>query len=255
MRKKNINKPGVLLLIIILGTHFSWAQGIKTDIRKGNKLFKKEVFTDSEISYRKALQRDSTSTHALFGLSDALYKQGKEQEAVNYLESLSNVQNLTNEERAHVFHNIGNAFMKQKDFAKSVEAYKMSLRLNPNDDETRYNLVLAQKQLQQNKQNQGGGGNNNENDQSDKDKNKDKNQEQQNQDQKDQNKENPQQPQNRDENKSDQPQKNQESEMTPQQAEQILEAYKQDENKTRQKVEREKQKKQRAASAKIKKKW
>ena len=46
--------------------------------------------------------------------------------------------------------------MQSKEYAKSVEAYKQSLRLNPKDDETRYNLALAQKLLhdQQNQQNE-----------------------------------------------------------------------------------------------------
>ena len=46
---------------------------------------------------------------------------------------------------AHIYHNMGVLFQAGKDYAKAVEAYKMSLRNNPADDETRYNLALARK--------------------------------------------------------------------------------------------------------------
>ena len=57
---------------------------------------------------------------------------------------------------AHIYHNMGVIFQAGKDYAKAVDAYKMSLRNNPTDHETRYNLALAQKMLkdQQNQQNQ-----------------------------------------------------------------------------------------------------
>ena len=66
---------------------------------------------------------------------------------------------------ANIFHNLGDISMQNKEYDKSVEAFKQSLRLNPADDETRYNLALAQKLL--------------ENQQSE---NQDQNQDQQNQD-------------------------------------------------------------------------
>ena len=55
---------------------------------------------------------------------------------------------------AHIYHNMGVLFQAGKDYAKAVEAYKMSLRNNPADHETRYNLALAQKMLKDQQQNQ-----------------------------------------------------------------------------------------------------
>lgn len=239
----------ILVFMLVNAMGFSLqAQGIKSDIRKGNRLFKKNKFTEAEIRYRKVLQNNENNTHALMGLSDALYKQDKQKESVSYLEKLSTTENLKPEERAQVFHNLGNVYMKEKDYDKSVEAYKMSMRLNPTDEETRYNLILAQKLRQQNKQN-GGGGNSNQDQQDKQDKNQQDKKNQQSQEQ-------PQNQQHQDRKQDEQKQqKEQQGEMTKQQAEQILDAYKQDEAQTREKVEREKQKKQRAVNAKIRKKW
>ena len=51
--------------------------------------------------------------------------------------------------KAKIFHNIGNTFMQQGDLQKAIAAYKESLRKNPKDEETRYNLALAQKLLKE----------------------------------------------------------------------------------------------------------
>ena len=55
---------------------------------------------------------------------------------------------------AQIYHNMGVIFHSGKDYAKAVEAYKESLRNNPKDNETRYNLALAQKRLKDQEQNQ-----------------------------------------------------------------------------------------------------
>ena len=52
-----------------------------------------------------------------------------------------------------IYHNIGIIFHSQKDYAKAIEAYKSSLRNNPKDNETRYNLALAQKMQKEQQQN------------------------------------------------------------------------------------------------------
>ena len=54
--------------------------------------------------------------------------------------------------KAESFHNIGNTMMKEKQYEKAVEAYKNSLRNSSKDDETRYNLALAQKMLKKQQQ-------------------------------------------------------------------------------------------------------
>lgn len=45
-------------------------------------------------------------------------------------------------------HNMGNVYMKQKEYQKAVESYKSALRNNPSDNETRYNYALAKSLLE-----------------------------------------------------------------------------------------------------------
>ncbi len=189
----------------------------RSNIRRGNRFYRNEKYTESEIAYRKSIEVNPRSVEAAYNLGNALYKQKKYQLLAD---------NPANGKRlAEVYHNLGNIQMQGKDYAKSVEAYKQSLRLNPKDDETRYNLALAQKLLhnqQQNQQNQ-----------------------QQNQQQQQQQEQQQQQQQNEDkrENKTQQ-EKQQNEQMTQDNAQQILDAFLQDERDTQEKVKKAQQQQQ-----------
>ena len=141
-----------LSIIFVFNSSAFSQKEVRKELRKGNKDYKQEKYTEAEIAYRKALEVNPRSTDAAYNLGNTLYKQSKLPEAMQQYEAaLSREKNR--EMAAADFHNIGNIFMNNKEYQKSVEAYKKSLRLNPNDDETRYNLALAQKLLE-NQQNQ-----------------------------------------------------------------------------------------------------
>ena len=111
--------------------------GQKTErdyLRSGNKLYKDSTFVKAEVDYRKALELEPKSTDAMYNLGNALLMQQKAKEAMEQFEAASRV---------------------EKDKAKLAQIYyKQALRNNPKDDETRYNLALAQKQLKDQQQQQ-----------------------------------------------------------------------------------------------------
>jgi Ca-activated chloride channel homolog len=122
------------------------AQGERKFIREGNKLYQKEQFDDSELSYRRALERDGESPQARFNLGNSLYKQGRYDEATGFFGGLADIiDDPVN--RSKVFHNLGNSLLMSQQVEQSIEAYKEALRNNPVDDETRYNLAFAQNLL------------------------------------------------------------------------------------------------------------
>ena len=190
---------------------------VRKELREGNKEYDQKKYTEAEIAYRKALQSNARSVDAAYNLGNSLYKQNKFPEASEqYQAAVSDEKDK--EKAATGWHNIGNVFMSGKDYEKSVEAYKQALRRNPLDDETRYNLALAQKLLENQQQQQ-----------QNKDQNKDKNKDQDKKDQqqnKDQNKDQQQQQQ----------QQNQDQQMSQQNAEQMLDAMMQNERDTQEKV-------------------
>lgn len=179
-----------LILIIPFTLNYAFAQKDKKLVRQGNSLYEKNKFSEAEISYRKALEKDPKSYTAQFNLNDALYKQKKYDEVAKNFGDMTGLKS-SKENLAKVYHNIGNSYLQARKYQESINAYKNALRNNPNDEDTRYNLLYAQQQLlkqqQQNKQKQ---------DKNNKDnKNKDKkDQNKQKQDKKDQqDKQNPQQ--------------------------------------------------------------
>lgn len=195
----------------------AFAQKAERDyIRKGNRAFKDSVFVDAEVNYRKALDANPSSTIARFNLGNTLLWQNKAQEAMNEFADAARIEKDKGR-KAQIFHNMGVIFHTTKEYEKAIEMYKEALRNNPSDDETRYNLALAQKMLKDQQQNQ---------------QNQDQNQQeqQQNQDQ--------QQQQQQDQQQQQQPEQKQD-EMSKENAEQLLNSVMQDEQNTQDKVKKQ----------------
>ena len=157
---KNIRKVAVSFLLLFCCVCLVSAQKEeRKQVRSGNSLYKSEKFTESEVAYRKALDVNPRSIEGTYNLGNSLYKQKKFQEAAEQYQLLAGQAEKVMETKdgqakmAEVFHNLGNVCMQAKDYGKSIAAYRQSLRLNPSDNETRYNLALAQK-LYQDQQNE-----------------------------------------------------------------------------------------------------
>jgi Ca-activated chloride channel homolog len=147
----------IRLLFLILSIMMSFtlvkAQQTKSHFRKGNELYKEGKYNEAEIEYRKGLSRQPGSWTGNYNLANSLYKQKRFEEASAILDSLA--PNATADaQKATVYHNLGNAYLENKDYQKSVDAYKKSLKINPKDEDTRYNLSYALKKLQQQQQQQ-----------------------------------------------------------------------------------------------------
>ena len=133
------------------------AQKEARNVKEGNKQYVAQKFTEAQKFYEQGIADNSESYSANFNLGNSLFRQKKYKEA---LEQYQKAATLTKEKKeiASAFHNVGNALMEEKNYEKSVEAYKNSLKANPKDDDTRYNLAVAQylmkKQQEQQQQEQ-----------------------------------------------------------------------------------------------------
>ncbi len=227
-------KRTILLLLCAVGMLSGvYAQQESPDVRKGNKQYKKQDFTAAEVDYRRGLEKNANSFEAHYNLGNALFKQDKYPEAQEeYQKAAQLIENKDNKQQlSESYHNLGNAFFAQQQYDKAVAAYKESLRNNPKDNDTRYNLVKAMQMLQQQQQNQ---------DQNQDKQNQDQQQQQQNQDQ---NKDDQQQDQQNQQDQQEQQQQDQQeqqddSKMDKETAEQILQALEQDEQQTQEKMQR-----------------
>lgn len=187
-------------------------------IKEGNKLFDEGNYREAEIMYNKAAQVNPNSPTANYNLALSLTKQLKsadndsiKNDMMAHAFSLFElIPTLTKDSTliAMAYHNMGNLKYENEAYKEAIDAYKQSLRHNPNDNDTRYNLRMAQLKLQEQQQQQQDKNQQNQDqqdqkDQQDQDKQNQENQnkDQQNQDKQDQDKQN-QDKQNQDQKKA-----------------------------------------------------
>jgi tetratricopeptide (TPR) repeat protein len=230
---------GLISLLPVL----AHGQAERKYIRQGNKQYKEEVYDESEILYRKALEKEMESYSGEFNLGDALYKQDKFEDAARSFNKLA--ENQTDPKKlGELYHNLGNSLLKANQLETSIEAYKQALRNNPADDETRHNLAYAQQMQQQQQQQQNQDQQNQQQDQQNQQQDQQNQQQdqQQDQDQQDQQQDQQQQQQNQ-----EQDQQQQQPQISREDAQRMLQALQEDEQELQEKL-----KKQKAQARKVK---
>ena len=224
MRNRTIG----IILLLLTAISVSAQKAERDYIRKGNRAYKDSTYVNAEVNYRKAIDVNPKSAISMYNLGNTLMQQNKLQEAMEQFVAATKMEkdkgNL-----AQIYHNMGVIFHSGKDYAKAVEAYKESLRNNPKDNETRYNLALAQKMLKDQEQNQ-------QNQEQNQDQNQDKKEQEKEQD-KDKQDQNQQDQQNQDQ--QQQPPQPQENQMSKENAEQLLKSVMQDEKDVQDKVKKQ----------------
>jgi len=252
-----MNRLLILLLFTITLISSVKGQQERKFIRKGNREYNKAVidsnnvdttyYQKAEIDYRKALDKDPNNWDATYNLANSLFKQGKFEDAIHQYQAATGMSNDNKENLAKAYHNLGNAYLQTNKIDEAIEAYKNSLRNNPNSFDTKYNLAWAQnkKRQQQNQQQQKQDKN-----KDNKDKNKQDKQDKQNKDNQDQKKqEDKQNQQQQNQQQQDKQQQNKQGDNKQQQnqdkiskedAMRILEALQNDEKKVQKKVQEQK---------------
>jgi Ca-activated chloride channel homolog len=225
-----------ILIALLFVSLSSFGQARKL-IRKGNKEFNKGNYSQAELSFRQAQAVDTASGDISYNIGNSLYMQKKYDKALGgYQKSLQQTKDPSR--LAMNLHNAGNALFKLNKYQESVEAFKKSLRANPSDNQTRYNLALAQQKLKNQQKNK------------DKDKNKDKKKDK-DKDKNKQNKDNKKNDQNKNKDNKQQ-QQQQQPKISKQDAQRMLDALQTGENKAQERV---KAQKMRAQSRKPEKNW
>ncbi len=191
-----------LYILPVLLSLTASAQKANNMIRRGNSAYKDKKYKDAEIDYKGSLEKDPQSFAGNYNLGNAYYKQKNFEEAgKQFLQSSGISKNP--EELSKSYYNLGNTLMNTEKYKESLEAYKMALRLNPNDDDARYNLAYALSKLRQ------------------------QNKDQKNKDQKNQNKDQKKDQQKQDQQKQDQQKKDQQKQQQQDQQQQKEQAKQQ----------------------------
>ncbi len=221
----------------------------RKDVREGNEFYNELKFEEAEIAYKKALDKNPNYAKASYNLGNTIYQQNKNKEAIFQYDLAEKIA-PDKMSKAEIFHNMGNAFMKEKQYDKAVDAYKNSMRNNSKDEETRYNLAMAQ-ELLKNQQNQDNKDNKDKKDDNKVDKNKDqKDKEGGDKEKKDEKDKDQDKGKDKEDEKGDpkkdkddpqnQNQKPRPNQLSPEQMKQLLEAMNNEENKTQKKLNAQK---------------
>lgn len=203
----------IFLSFFFVESNMAQQKQLRSSLRSGNRFYHQENLKNAESEYRKAYEIDSLNTQVLYNLGTDLLMQRDLQQANELLSRASNSALSKNKLKGtKIFHNLGVTYQSAQQYQKAIESYKQALRYNPNDEETRYNLVLCQKLLknQQQKKNQ---------------------QQQEQQDKKDQKEEKKEQ-----EKQEQQPQ----NQMSQENTKQLLEAVKQEERNVKERMNQQK---------------
>jgi tetratricopeptide (TPR) repeat protein len=128
------------------------AQDENASIREGNKQYKQGQFEQALPAYQKAVAQNPQNAIARYNLANARYRTGNLPEAEkSFDELIEKIPEKTYKEKG--YYNKGVTLTKQKKLSESIEAYKDALKLDPADEDARFNLQKAL--LEQKKQNQG----------------------------------------------------------------------------------------------------
>jgi tetratricopeptide (TPR) repeat protein len=211
----------ISLLLLFMLTVPAFAQKENALLRKGNSQYDKGNFKEAEKDYRKALEINKESVKGQFNLGTTVYQEKNFDESAKLYGELAG-KNQDRDIQAKIYHNEGNSFLEAKQYDKSILAYKNALMNNPSDLDTKYNLEYAKMMLKKQQDQQK------------------KDQDKKNEDKQDQKKD--KKDQNKDQQKKDQ-QKQQpqdQKKLSKEDANRMLEALKNDEKRTMQKVKKEK---------------
>lgn len=183
-------------------------------ITEGNRLYEEGNYDEALNKYREAQIERPEAGEIQYNIGSTLYRQGAFKESAEIFPNATTTDDSRLE--AHTYYNQGNAFFRQQDYPQAIEAYKQALKLNPEDEDAKFNLELARKKL--------------------KEQMKPQQQQQQQQQQKEQQQQNEQQQQDQEQNQ--QQQDKQQQQQQQQQDEQNQQQQQQDEQEQQQQQQR-----------------
>lgn len=149
-----------LVVAVLLGPALLAAQSARRQVLEGNRLYQQEKYDEANNKYRDALVNNPDNPIIHFNIGNALYKKKNYEESMkNYEKSL-----VANDvlKQSQSYYNMGNALYRLGKLPESILAYTQALKLNPDDQDAKYNLEFvraklkeqAQKQPQNNQQQQ-----------------------------------------------------------------------------------------------------
>lgn len=137
----------LLLITVLVATAFAVG-----DLERGNRLFREGRYAEAVEAYRSALESGTSTPELHYNLGTALLQVGQYEEAGVHLRTALDA--IKPDLRERSLYNLGNRYLLDARSAKdpqarrqlleaAVNAYKETLRVQPNDTDAKWNLELA----------------------------------------------------------------------------------------------------------------
>ena len=145
----------IIVLVLCFAAHAS-AQRMPERglVRKGNRQYNRERYEKSIESYTKALEADPASFEATYNLGSSLFRVERYDKAEQTLSKIVADSTRSDIERSEAVYNLGNTQFAQQKLKEALASYRQAMRLNPDDQEAKYNYAFTKKLLQQQEQQQ-----------------------------------------------------------------------------------------------------
>lgn len=175
---------GIVMLALATLAPFAEAAAQKMPerrlVRKGNRQFGRERYDKSIESYTRALEAAPTSFEAAYDLANAMFRAERYDTAEQTLKGIVADSTRSDIDRSEAVYNLGNTQFAQQKLKEALSSYRAAMRLNPDDQEAKYNYAYTKHLLQQQEQQQQNDQNDQNKDDQNQDQNKDNQQNQQN---------------------------------------------------------------------------
>ncbi len=139
MRKTAISIIVMLLPAMLMG------QSARQKVTEGNQLFAEEKYDEANNKYRDALLDEPDKPEILFNIGNIQYKKKKYEEAIAEFEKTTVTDDIIMQAKA--YYNIGNTLYKMDKLPESILAYTQALKLNPDDQDAKYNIEFVRRKL------------------------------------------------------------------------------------------------------------
>ncbi|CAN5154719.1 hypothetical protein BH11BAC5_BH11BAC5_18510 [soil metagenome] len=155
VKKTIIKKEAAALIALLILPCLLVAQNSNTLIKNGNDAYNKKEYDVAADNYKKAADKEPANEKAQYNLGNALYKKGNADDALQAYDAAIKSTKSKNDQSAS-WYNKGVSLQNNKKLPECIDAYKNALKLNPADEDARFNLQKAllqqQKQQQQKEQ-------------------------------------------------------------------------------------------------------
>lgn len=133
------------------------------DLEKGNRLYREGKYEDAVAAYQRVVESGEASPQVHYNLGTALLALGRYEEADTHFQRA--LQGVEPELRERTFYNLGNRFLRDARGSgdvrqqgelldAAIEAYKRTLRIDPQDVDAKWNLEMALREREENEQRQ-----------------------------------------------------------------------------------------------------